>query len=253
MTRVAETESEVVQTALDYFEGWFDGDVKRMRRALHPELAKRTLTDDGWTLNETTAGWMVDATAKNLAKEDDPGRIDVTVTDVYGDIASAIIRSAVYHEYLQLVRTDEGWKLLNALWQWTAKNGAADEDEISAVALDYFDGWFDGDVTRMRRALHPELVKRPGRVDHSVAGALGTLTAQQMIDRTAAGVGRTRDVPDRAIEVEVVDSHGDIASAVVRSAVYHEYLHLVHTRAGWKIVNTLWQWRPGHERRDADA
>jgi hypothetical protein len=248
------TEQELItRAALDYFEGWFDGDVTRMRRALHPELAKRAPTEDGWTLDETSAEWMLDATAKHLAKGRNPGRIDVAVTDVYGEIASAMIRSAVYHEYLQLVRTDEGWKLVNVLYQRTAKDGAAEDNAISAVALDYFEGWFDGDPQRMRRALHPELVKRPGRVDHSVAGALGTLTAREMIDRTAAGVGRTRDVPDRAIDVEVVDSHGDIACATVRSAVYHEYVHLSQTREGWKIVNTLWQWRPGHERRDADA
>ena len=100
----------------------------------------------------------------------------------------------------------------------------------------------------MERVLHPELAKRPGRVDHSVAGSLGTLTAQEMIERTAAGVGKTRDVPDRRIEVEVVDLFGGIASATVRSAVYHEYLHLVRTPDGWKIVNALWQWRSGHER-----
>ena len=125
---------------------------------------------------------------------------------------------------------------------------ASDRELVAQAALDYFEGWFDGDAARMERALHPELVKRPGRVDHSVAGELGTLTAQEMIERTAAGVGTTRDVPDRRIEVEMVDVFGDIACATVRSAVYHEYLHLVRTRDGWKIVNTLWQWMRGHER-----
>ena len=125
---------------------------------------------------------------------------------------------------------------------------ATEQDLIAQTALDYFEGWFDGDAERMERALHPELAKRPGRVDHSVSGELGTLTAQQMIERTAEGVGKTRDVPDRRIEVQVVDVFGDIASATVRSAVYHEYLHLVRTPAGWKIVNALWQWREGHQR-----
>lgn len=128
------------------------------------------------------------------------------------------------------------------------ESSSADEAAIVGVALDYFEGWFDGDAVRMERALHPELAKRPGRVGHSVVGSLGTLTAQEMIDRTAAGVGKTRDVPDRRIEVEVVDVFGDIASATVLSAVYHEYLHLVRTPDGWKIVNTLWQWMRGHER-----
>ena len=30
----------IVRVALDYFEGWFAGDADRMRRTLHPDLAK---------------------------------------------------------------------------------------------------------------------------------------------------------------------------------------------------------------------
>ena len=115
------TEAEVVSAVLDYFEGWFDGDVGRMERALHPDLAKRSLEQDGRTLNETTAEWMIDATARALGRERDPGdrRIEIEVEDVYGTIAHATVRSAVYREYVQLVRTPEGWKIVNALWEWT--------------------------------------------------------------------------------------------------------------------------------------
>ena len=39
---MTKTDAEaIVDTVLDYFEGWFDGDRARMERALHPELAKR--------------------------------------------------------------------------------------------------------------------------------------------------------------------------------------------------------------------
>jgi hypothetical protein len=31
----------------------------------------------------------------------------------------------------------------------------ADRDAIVRVALDYFEGWFDGDAARMERTLHP--------------------------------------------------------------------------------------------------
>ena len=47
------------------------------------------------------------------------GRVDVTVHDVYGDIATASVDSATYHEYLHLVRTPGGWQIANALWQFT--------------------------------------------------------------------------------------------------------------------------------------
>lgn len=111
-------------------------------------------------------------------------------------------------------------------------------EQLVAAALDYLDGWFDGDVARMRRALHPALAKRsPGP-----AGELDELTAAQLVEATAEGRGRGRDVPDRAIDVQVVDVHGDIATLVVRSAVYREYLHLARDRTGWRIVNVLWAW-----------
>src|ERR671923_2370469 len=95
------TEQELItQTVLDYFEGWFDGDAGRMERALHPGLAKRSLEADGWALNETTAEWMIDATARGLGRERGGGDrgIEVEGIDVYGTIASAIVRSTVYRE-----------------------------------------------------------------------------------------------------------------------------------------------------------
>ncbi len=113
-------EAAIVSAVLDYFEGWFDGDAVRMERALHPGLAKRRLEQDGRIL-ELTAAEMIDATARGLGRERDPGdrQIEVVVEDVYGTIANVTVRSAVYREYVHLVRTPEGWKIVNALWEWT--------------------------------------------------------------------------------------------------------------------------------------
>jgi hypothetical protein len=114
-------EAAIVDAVLDYFEGWFDGDAGRMERALHPGLAKRSPEQDGQALNETTAEWMIDATARGVGREGDPGdrRIEVEVVDIHGTIANATVRSAVYREYVQLVRTPDGWKIVNTLWEWT--------------------------------------------------------------------------------------------------------------------------------------
>ena len=110
-----------------------------------------------------------------------------------------------------------------------------DEDLIAATVLDYFEGWFEGDAARMDRALHPDLVKRD-------AGELELTTKGQMVEATAGGVGVKRAAGRRVdIDVEVVDVWGDAASVVVRTAIYHEYLHLVRTTGGWRIVDALWQ------------
>jgi hypothetical protein len=118
-------EAAVVAAALDYFEGWFEGDTTRMDRALHPGLAKRSLSqvDPGSTeLRSLTKERMVELTAAGGGKDETPDgglRIDVEVVDLYGNVASVVVRSAVYREYLHLVRTDEGWKIVNALWHFT--------------------------------------------------------------------------------------------------------------------------------------
>lgn len=111
---------------------------------------------------------------------------------------------------------------------------------IVAAVHDYFDGWFDGDVSRMKQALHPDLVKRSSERDH--ASTLSFVTAEQMITWTGEGEGVrvARDLADRSIAIEVLDVKKNMASALVRSEPYHEYLHLVRTPDGWKIANALW-------------
>jgi Putative lumazine-binding len=117
-------------------------------------------------------------------------------------------------------------------------SSSSDEAAVVAVALDYFEGWFDGDVQRMDRALHPDLVKRSPAEEHGAT--LGVTTKERMLELTAAGEG-AEDGADRQLDVEIEDLYGDIASVTVRTAVYHEYLHLVRTPAGWKIANALWR------------
>jgi hypothetical protein len=111
-----ETETDAItQTVLDYFQGWFDGDAERMARALHRDLAKRRAGEE---LGITTKERMVELTAQGEGRADAAdGRIDVVVEDVYKDMASATVHTATYHEYVHLVRTAEGWRIANALWQ----------------------------------------------------------------------------------------------------------------------------------------
>jgi len=114
----------IERTVLDYFEGWFEGDPVRMERALHPELVKRSLdkTPLGQeTLQTITAEWMIEATARGVGRDEDPGdlRIEIEIEDVVGDLANVTVRSVVYTEYLHLARTSDGWKIVNDVWQRT--------------------------------------------------------------------------------------------------------------------------------------
>lgn len=121
-----------------------------------------------------------------------------------------------------------------------------DEAAIRTCILDYFEGWFDGDVVRMDRALHPGLAKHSLDHGRTASNALDLTTKKEMIEATRRGVGRTRDVPDRNIRVEIAAISGNIACAIAHSAVYVEFLLLARTEQGWQITGALWRWAEGH-------
>ena len=116
-----------------------------------------------------------------------------------------------------------------------------DEAAVVACTLDYFQAWFEGDGERMDRVLHAGLAKRSLRQVDPASDELRSVTKEQMVAWTAEGEGKSLNAGgEREIHVEVVDLYGNIASVVVRSSVYREYLHLVRTDDGWRIANALW-------------
>jgi len=112
---ITEEQTAVAAAATEYFNAWFDGDGERMGRILHPDLCKRRRAE---ALSFMTREQMVEWTAAgDGVKEAADRSLDVAVLDVYGDIASVRVHSAVYYEYLHLVRMDDGWKIANALFE----------------------------------------------------------------------------------------------------------------------------------------
>ena len=110
-------------TAFDYAEGWYAGDGDRMGRALHPELVKRILVSDtatGRTFVQTMgASALVNGTRHGYGKDTPAERQqkDVTVLDVFGNAAIAKVVMADWIDYLQLVRVDGRWLIVNVLWE----------------------------------------------------------------------------------------------------------------------------------------
>lgn len=120
----AAAESAAIRaTALDYAEGWYAGDADRMGRALHPELVKRILVSDtvsGRMFVQTMgASALVNGTRRGFGKSTpaDRQQKDVTVLDVFGNAALAKIVMADWVDYLQLVRVDGKWLIVNVLWE----------------------------------------------------------------------------------------------------------------------------------------
>ena len=118
---------------------------------------------------------------------------------------------------------------------------ARNREAILRVAADYIESWFEGDAERMRRSLHPDLVKRS--VDQGgIAGEpkLDTIRAEIMVRATRAGGGTKYP---RGHDVTILDQYDDMATVKVTSTPYVEYLHVARFGESWLIVNVLWKRR----------
>jgi hypothetical protein len=94
-----------------------------MGRALHPELVKRILVSDTATgrsfVQTMGASALVNGTRHGYGKSTpaDRQQKDVTVLDVFSNAAIAKVVMADWIDYLQLVRVDGRWVIVNVLWE----------------------------------------------------------------------------------------------------------------------------------------
>jgi len=135
VTGVAQAQSSadsaaIRATALDYAEGWYEGNSDRMARALHPELVKRIVVRDTSTGKTMVQGMgasvLVNSTRHGYGKETPKERQqkDVTILDIFGNAASAKAVMADWVDYMQLAKVDGRWVIVNVLWERKPKAGA---------------------------------------------------------------------------------------------------------------------------------
>ena len=116
------TDEAITATALDYIESWFTGDGERMRRALHPEFARRRVVTDvasgEQVVQELDTETMVRATAQGVGRGNWAGPLDfrVTILDRYEGMADVRVVSPLYVDYLHIVKWGDRWVILSAMW-----------------------------------------------------------------------------------------------------------------------------------------
>ena len=115
----------ITNVVRDYIESCYDGDAERMAGSLHPALVKRTLMP-----HEVTNRPMIRATSATQLIENirglgesghimpqDERRFDLTILDVFEDIAAVKVYADYWLDYIHLIKMDGGWKILNVLWR----------------------------------------------------------------------------------------------------------------------------------------
>lgn len=121
--QTAADSSAIRAAALDYAEGWYEGNGERMARAVHPELVKRIVVSDTATgrsvIQNMGATALVNGARRGWGKETPPERRqkDVTILDIFGNAASVKAVMADWIDYLQIAKVDGRWVIVNVLWE----------------------------------------------------------------------------------------------------------------------------------------
>jgi hypothetical protein len=118
---------------------------------------------------------------------------------------------------------------------------SSDEAAIRQTALDYIEGWYEADATRMERALHPELAKRMVAPDTRGHSRLNQMSALALVQSTRAGGGSHTPKELQQKDVTILDHFNNAAVVKIVASGWVDYLEEVKFDGQWKIINVLWE------------
>ncbi|HKP38132.1 MAG TPA: nuclear transport factor 2 family protein [Pyrinomonadaceae bacterium] len=125
-----------------------------------------------------------------------------------------------------------------------AQTADAEKDAIKLAALDYVEGWYEGNAERMERALHPELAKRIVRNSPEGRSRLDQMSAMSLVQGTKRGGGKDTPKENQQKDVIVLDVFGNTASVKAIMSGWVDYMHMAKFNGRWVIVNVLWELKP---------
>lgn len=116
-----------------------------------------------------------------------------------------------------------------------------DSLNIRQTAMNYIQGYYEGNPEMMEKALHPELAKRIVRTDpQSGRQRLDQMSALTLINITRAGGGKSIPPDQRIFEFQILDITGNNASVRTVAKGFFDYIHMSKWNGEWRIVNVLW-------------
>ena len=120
----------------------------------------------------------------------------------------------------------------------------ANANAIKQTALDYIEGWYEGNAERMERALHLELAKRIVRTNAEGNSRLDQMGAMTLVQFTRRGGGKQTPKENQQKDVTILDVYENAASVKVVASDWIDYLHMGKFNGKWVIVNVLWELKP---------
>lgn len=123
---------------------------------------------------------------------------------------------------------------------------AEDTAGVRRAVLDYVEGFYEGDSTRLARSLLPELNKYGYYIPRDSTAYTGeAMTYTEAIQYARNVKARNRQAPATAPkDIVLFDVQDQTASAKLTAYWGTDYLLLAKYGGQWKIVQVLWQTPP---------
>lgn len=127
-----------------------------------------------------------------------------------------------------------------------AAQQSADEAAVRAAALDYIEGFYEGDSTKLVRSVWPEVRKYGYARSQADSAYRGMAMPYPAFMAFARGVraGRNRPAADAPKEITIFEVQDQTASAKVVAWWGTDYLLLAKENGRWMITHVLWQSAP---------
>jgi hypothetical protein len=126
----------------------------------------------------------------------------------------------------------------------------ADRDAIKRTALNYAEGWYEGNADKMESALSADLAKRIARTNERGQTRLDHMTAMALVQGTRGGFGKQTPAAEQQKDVTILDVMGGAATVKLEMRDWVDYMHVAKVNGKWVIVNVLWEMKP---KKDAKA
>jgi hypothetical protein len=122
----------------------------------------------------------------------------------------------------------------------------SDRDAVRAAVLDYVEGVYDVDPSRIERSVHPKLSKtgfyRPR--DAAAYNPPSAMTFEQLVNVAKTWNAARKLRKDAPKDITVFDVLDQTATAKLVAEWGIDYFHLAKFDGKWMIVNVIWQSPP---------
>jgi thiol-disulfide isomerase/thioredoxin len=247
-----EDSAAIIQTALNYIDGYYSGDVARVEKAVHPDLNKATPRDlqqtGRTTMNYTTWSGLIEFTrAKVGVLEDTARHITVKILNIDNDVSNVKIISSQFTDYIQVAKIDGGWKIINVMFASgintppRLKNFDAEKERpvVEKTALTYLNALSAADGGRLALVIDPGFNK----VSLQPLAKTGQTSIRRqryesVMENVYAGIGKQDEVY-RNNQVTILDITDGLAVVRCESTGVIEQVQMYQGNGEWKLFNSI--------------